>query len=1018
MWCGTYKKGVCCYHENLYKFNKIRIPYSPVIEENFSDINDVNAVVEDSKGNLWIGTNGAGLLYYDVSTETYRMYTNKDNLSSNVIVSLALGEDGRLWIGSFLGGLDCYDGKSFRHIELPDYPSPQSIYSILSVKDNVWFGTLDRGVYGLSSSTNEITHVVSGSTGNILGDNIYSMAYLGDDEVLLGTATGLKVLNTKTYYISKYVLPEGVTTSPMPVFVDSRGMIWFNNGKTLVVYEPTNGHYETFKDVKQVLSINEDEKGNIWAGTKNGLFRVLVEQTDGNSDLSFNTSAYTMDDGLPGLMFNGNSTYYTKDKELIFGTTDGLAVFNSSMIKSVEKLSKIKFTSLVVGNESIEPGQQYNGKVILDKDISEMGKISLPSDLGSFSLQVSAIKYLHPEKLQYYYKIDDLNPEWIRLESADRRISYANLPIGNHILRVKAVMDDDISQSEEAVMEIQIMPPFYLSVWSVFIYIVLILIILYFIVRSIVRIQNRKHEAHRVQMEEEHYRKLDQMKLQFMMNISHEFKTPLTMILSPIDSLMKMETDEKRIKLYKLISHNANRLLDLVNQLLDFRKIDARGDKLKLSSGDIVLFVRNATYAFSEIASQKNIKLIFSSIFHSLIMTYDSEKILKVVGNLLSNAFKFTPNGGSITVSLSTKKKDDGESDLIISVKDSGIGIAPEYQEAIFERFYQVPGVNENSGGTGIGLHICKEFVKLHDGTISVNSGLGMGSEFVVTLPICSNVEEVVVDSESENENPQLNHEHHDLPRRKNMRKVCVVDDNIEFLDFMIDALSPFYNVLTAADGEKAWALIQEELPDLVISDIMMPKIDGIDLCRNIKSTESTSEIPIILLSAKSSDQSKMEGFEVGADEYMTKPFNIDILLIRMKHLIDLKGQITNSSVNTIKLNDVEVSSDDKIIVENLVQYIESHVSDSNLSVTVLCEEMGMSKGTLYKKTSDVLGKKPLALIRAIRMRKAAQLLKNSEKRVSEVMYEVGVNDVRLFRKYFKEEFGVLPSEYLNKNKT
>ena len=514
-------------------------------------------------------------------------------------------------------------------------------------------------------------------------------------------------------------------------------------------------------------------------------------------------------------------------------------------------------------------------------------------------------------------------------------------------------------------------------------------------------------------------------KLQFFTNVSHEVRTPLTLILAPLDRLIISLRESPYASDLGLIQKNANRLLRVINQILDFRKVEGKQEKLAVREIDLVPFVGEIKSYFDSMASVRAIAYTFTSSIKQCTLWIDPDLLEKVFVNLLSNAFKFTPEGGTISVTLRLRLEKEGENKLVIEVSDSGIGIPADKQGAIFDRFYQVASPDKGNPvvGTGIGLHLCREFVRMHHGTITVKSEPGAGSTFTVTLPVIPLDNQDIISAPEGiaegdilppvEEHPEIADKDASPAERPTL---LVVDDNTDFREFMKLSLSGVYSVLTAADGEDAWKLIPEELPDMVISDVMMPITDGITLCRRIKGDIRTSHIPVILLTAKSAKDSQLVGLEAGADDYISKPFNMEMLLLKVRHLIEMKKKMQKafmqSSTMGIALTEVQASSMDEELMRKAIGYIEEQIANPELSVERLSREMGMSRVNFYKKCLSITGKTPVELIRTVRLKRAAQLLEKSQMRVNEVALECGFNDVKLFRKYFKDEFGRLPSDY------
>ncbi|MDR2920705.1 MAG: response regulator [Tannerella sp.] len=1039
IWCGTYKGGVNYYHESIFKFRTIRYP---IIHAEDASINDCNCVYEDESGNLWIGTNGNGLLYYNRSTRKYQRYMhdplNPNSISSNIIVCMERDHKGRFWIGSYMGGLDCYDGQTFTHyLPAKDNQSNYSVYSMFADDNHqLWIGTLGNGLYSFDLNTNVWTHFGTSDKFNpLLSDNVYAISSGNLNELLIGTDLGLNILDTENGQIKTFQGTQDSTgifrdKAINTVYMDSRKLLWIGSNNGLSIYDLLHDafyHLDKTNELpdNDIMSVEEDKNGIMWLGTKNGLLKIKPVYNEVESRYQFDYTPYYESEGISGRIFNRNSTFCTSKGEFVFGGTDGLTVFDPLKIKYNTNPPNVALTGLLLQNHPVLPGKEYNGNIILNQDISYTDRLLLTYDERSFSFNISALNYFLPGKTQYSFFLEGFDKTWTTLDAGNRNITYTNLPPGNYTFQVKAENNDGIWSTTPTRLEIQVAPPFWATPWAYVFYILIAMLLIYTLIKVIIRIQKRKFDKEQERIASSRLHEMDEMKLRFFTNVSHEFRTPLTLIIAPIEKLIKKETHEENKKMLHLIYENASQLLSLVNQLLDFRKIDVQRVHLLLSSGDIVLFVRNIMYSFRNLSEEKNIRFSYSTTIPSLMMKFDTDKIFKIVSNLLSNAFKFTPEGGDISVNLQLQSKDENNSELLIHIADTGIGIEPDKHELIFNRFYQVPATGnqvETTVGTGIGLHICREFVKLHNGAISVKSEPGKGSTFTVALPVTlSEIEEIIsTPDETVIDKPEPEVE---IPNDKLENTILVVDDNNKFRDFMKLSLSDNYNILTAPDGEEAWLTILESLPDIVISDVMMPVTDGIALCKRIKQDIRTSHIPVILLTARSAEENKLTGLEAGADDYIGKPFNMDVLILKIHHILELRNrmqkQFMQSANKGIRITEMHINSLDEELMKKAILFIEKEIANPELSVEWLSREMGMSRVNFYKKMMSITGKTPVELIRTIRMKHAAVLLEKSQLRVNEVAFKVGINDNKLFRKYFKEEFGVLPSDYMeSKNRT
>ena len=559
-----------------------------------------------------------------------------------------------------------------------------------------------------------------------------------------------------------------------------------------------------------------------------------------------------------------------------------------------------------------------------------------------------------------------------------------------------------------------------MSWWAYLLYAVGLVIVLFLARYRMLKREREKFHLQQIENEVAKNEEINNMKFRFFTNVSHELRTPLTLIISPLEGMLKETTDELQSTRLQLMYRNAQRLLHLVNQLLDFRKGEMSTHQLSLSEGDIISYVHSVCNSFLLMADKKHIQFSFFSGIDTFSMAFDADKVGKIVMNLLSNAFKFTPEGGRVTVMIEHVA---GTPDILeIKIADTGIGISDVDKEHIFERFYQAghKGVEETTGN-GIGLSLVRDFVTLHEGEVKVFDNIGMGSVFVIQFPVKHVETQVQLPEETgmpagDEEDKEMKEEAREEMERKNFPLLLIVDDNEDFRIFMRYSLELQYRVKLAVNGKEAWEMMQEELPDLVISDVMMPQMDGNELCRLIKQDKRTAHIPVILLTARQNTEAKLEGLQTGADDYVTKPFNMTILVLRIRKLIELSRyhRVTQGMIDPAPSEIVITSLDEKLI-EKAIKYVEDNMSRTELSVEELSRELGMSRVHLYKKLLQITGKTPIEFIRVIRLKRAAQLLRESQLHVSEVAFEVGFNNPKYFSRYFKDEFGVLPSVYQEK---
>ena len=757
----------------------------------------------------------------------------------------------------------------------------------------------------------------------------------------------------------------------------------------------------------------------MWVSTSRKVIRVTVA-SDGKGGYLFDSRAYNSEDGLQNCDFNQRSIKTLHNGIIAIGGLYGVNVFAPDHIRYNKMLPNVMFTGLSLFDEAVKVGQSYGGRVLIEKELNDVENVEFDYKQNIFSVSFASDNYNLPEKTQYMYKLEGFNNDWLTLPVGVHNVTFTNLAPGKYVLRVKAINSDGYVGIKEATLGIVVNPPFWMSWWAYLLYAAGLVVVLFLARYRMLKREREKFHLQQIENEVAKNEEINNMKFRFFTNVSHELRTPLTLIISPLEGMLKETTDELQSTRLQLMYRNAQRLLHLVNQLLDFRKGEMSTHQLSLSEGDIISYVHSVCNSFLLMADKKHIQFSFFSGIDTFSMAFDADKVGKIVMNLLSNAFKFTPEGGRVTVMI---EHVTGTPDTLeIKIADTGIGISDVDKEHIFDRFYQADhkGVEETTGN-GIGLSLVRDFVTLHEGEVKVFDNIGTGSVFVIQFPVKHVETQVQLPEETgmsvgDEEDREMKEEVREETGRKDFPLLLVVDDNEDFRIFMRYSLELQYRVKLAVNGNEAWEMMQEELPDLVISDVMMPQMDGNELCRLIKQDKRTAHIPVILLTARQNTEAKLEGLQTGADDYVTKPFNMTILVLRIRKLIELSRyhRVTQGMIDPAPSEIVITSLDEKLI-EKAIKYVEDNMSRTELSVEELSRELGMSRVHLYKKLLQITGKTPIEFIRVIRLKRAAQLLRESQLHVSEVAFEVGFNNPKYFSRYFKDEFGVLPSVYQEK---
>ena len=1042
VWLGTMKKGVNYYKKNIKQF---RIYKNLAGDSNSLSHNDVNAIIEDDKGNIWIGTDGGGLNYLDrTSQKITRLESNPgstNTLSSNIIVSLFSDHENKIWIGTYFGGLDRFDPVTGKFTVYKNKSedstsiSDDRIYGICEDnQNNLWVGTLGTGLNRLNRETGKFDRF--NARNSLVCNDFVTSLYRDKNKTLwISTSNGLTFLDKnsqsfKCLQNSPNDISSITDNDVTSCFEDSRGFFWVGTKNGLNLLDRSSNLFRQFTITNGLPSniihgIVEDKNRNLWISSKNGISRLAIKNVQNVSHFDFTITNYNITDGLQGKEFNQSSAICTSNGEIFFGGPDGLNAFYPDEIKADTIPAKLIFRDFRIFNKSIPYGQSYDNRILLEKPIFNTQEIELKYDENSFTLEFMSLNYFFPEKNNYVYKLDGFNNQWIATDGKQNSATYTNLNNGTYTFRVKELKGD--SKGNEISLKIVVLPPFWKSwiaylIYAIIIFMVLILLRQLIVVRE--RINMRiEHER----LENQHIHEIDSLKIKFFTNISHEFRTPLTLIMAPVEKLLAELKDKPQAKYLNLIEQNARRLLQMVNQLLDFRKLEVQGFHYNPSFGDIISFIDETVSSFNNLSEQKHIQLVFRTKIKELNTYFDKDKLEKIMFNLLSNAFKFTPGYGQVSVSVKTETNNkqllnnDISSHLVIKVEDSGIGIPDDKIDKIFTRFFQVDSTGQVEKGTGIGLSLVAEFIKLHDGEILVTSEIGKGSCFKILLPINSSGLTAVPVVEEDDEiihNNLVDREISEFVKPKDKPVLLIAEDNDDLRFYLKDNLLQKYQIHEASDGTEALKIITTTFIDLIISDIMMPGMDGIELCRRVKSDRTICHIPFILLTARSSEKQQLEGITSGADDYVTKPFNFQILEAKIDNVINLRRnarQVFRNKIN-IEPQDITVTSLDEQFMRKALELIEKNMAISEYSVETMSSDMGMSRTLLYKKILALTGRPPLEFIRSLRLKRAAQLLTKSQMNVSEIAFQVGFNDPKYFSKHFKNEFGVLPSKYIGKS--
>lgn len=1040
LWVGTHRGGLNLYSPNTEKFTL----YRQEQDKNSLSYNDVKAFCEDSRGNIWIGTDGGGLNLFDRKKNTFRhnKYDPYDasTLGSNEVLNIMEDSEGNLWVGTWGGGLNLLNkNKNTFTRYLVDSANKQSISSnyiqeIFEDREkNLWIATYYGGLNLFDRKTKKFSRITVSPDGKtrLLGRNIVSIDQDKAGNLWIGTDDGgLNCMHAVSRQFSHYFISEEKMPDLRVLFFDSQERLWVGqNG--LYLFNPKKDSFSLYTDKAGLSSefikgIAEDDQGIFWIATSNGITQFHPE--------TFAFKKYNTADGLQGLEFEANAYLKTKDGQLFFGGVNGFNTFYPENIRTNTFIPPVYMTDFQIFNKPIIAGEKDSP---LKSDISFTDKIKLSYKQSTFSFGFAALNYTALENNQYAYKLEGWDNDWIYAGN-ERKASYTNLSPAKYTFRVKASNNDGVWNEQGPSLSITITPPFWATWWFRALMVVTILSGVIVFYRFKRRLELRK-------LEERKREEMHQVQLQFFTNISHEFRTPLSLILGPVEKLQKEDPQSPNNHFYKVIYRNAHRLMNLINELMDFRKSEAGVLKLHVMPGSVTPFLNEIYEEFGELATQKNMKFNVKTPEENKEIWFDRQVLEKIAINLISNSFKYTADGGTITVEvleslenfkpsfsneLVLKNEYTGKEYIYLRVADNGIGISKDSIAHLFERYYKI---TESHLGSGIGLAFVKSLTLLHKGHIYVYSERNKGTEIIIGIPVSKDdydKQERWVHNHKETgarlESIHSKYEH-DLSfpdesgpvsedvSAPNTPHILIVDDNEELRNFLKESLSPQYHITEAMDGRSGLFIAKEEFPDLIISDVMMPGMDGIEFCRLIKEDIETSHIPFLMLTAKDALESRLEGVESGADFYFAKPLSIQLLTLTIRNIFNQKQKLKERYFKDhyAEAKELVHTKKDKEFLEQLISIIESHLTNPEMDIDLICMQMGMSRTRLYQKIKNITGQSTGEFIRTIRFKKAAQLMTHQDISLTEVMYSVGIQTQSYFTKAFKKEFGKTPSQFL-----
>lgn len=1028
LWIAIYQKGVMMIpaQPNSFKY----IGYKS-INKNIIGSNCITSLCRDHEGMLWIGTDNDGIYGITSDLEQKVHYAPHDSPYSVPSTVFGLYEDSErnLWFGSYTNGLGKLDKGSGRCNYLQNLTDKngnriQRVYDLAEDQDKrLWIATMGSGLFYYDLKTGRSVYDPKANAATEKYKWISCLLYSSDNRLYVGTYDGIRCIDLSTDdFKAEEILFRHIIHS---LYEDSKGNIWIGNSDGLAEWTPQTRQLKAYTTAhglpsNAVYAIKGDRQDNLWISTNAGMSRFnLKTRTFSN---------FYADDGLQGNEFSKNASFADRNGILWFGGTNGITYFNPQEITNPTKKWNVRIIDFYLHDQPIRKGMLSGGKEIIGAPVFEARDFYLSHNDNAFSIEFSTRELNNTERITYLYTINDA--PWVKLPKGINRVSFSDLPPGDYHFRIKA--EDYLLESDTDEITIHIAPAWWASGWAMLAYTLLAATAVYGIILQI----RHRYRIRQEMMQHIHAEQINEAKLQFFINISHEIRTPMSLIISPLQKLMANDTDSERQRNYRIIWRNAERILRLINQLMDIRKIDKGQMSLVFRETEMAGFINDLCETFTEQANKKQITLRFHHEgADNLKLWIDPANFDKIILNILSNAFKFTPQGGSVDIRLRT-----GEDPALpkplqqyaeIIVTDSGTGIDPKEAEHIFERFYQIRNSQNNSHvGTGIGLHLTRSLVELHHGDIRVeNNPDGQpGCSFIIRMPLgCAHLSKEEMEA---GKAPLFHAQPPALPalyedeeegngktRAKTKYKVLVVEDNEEIRRYICRELSGDYRTMESRNGKEALESIFNKAPDLVISDIMMPEMDGLALCRKIKQNVNMNHIPVILLTAKAREEDNLEGLETDADAYMTKPFRIEMLKKTAANLIRNREKLRNTyagqQAQEDKMQQIEAQSPDDKLMERVMQAVNGNLSNPDLTVEMIAAEVGISRVHLHRKLKELTNQTTRDFIRNIRLRQAAELLSKKRHSIAEVADLVGFSNPNNFSTAFKELYGVPPRVYM-----
>lgn len=1025
IWMAIFQKGVVLLPNTPYKFEYIgyRSPTRDMIGSYC-----VTALYAEDNDNLWVGTDNDGLYHLNFPKMQSKHYISSETtrIVPNTILHISQNKSKQLCLSSYFDGLSFLSKGSQRANFSSGLPSQvkKVTCSQTDFRGNVWTGTFGEGFFGINPMTKEvIAHEKAVFVDGVAKENALSNDWINcltlDNNGLLwvGTYHGLCCYDpiSKAYpHVFSGTALDGKVVNAIVLGDDNS--IWIGTTDGLFHYDPSVRKISAMSDEwdetsRLICAMIEGDDGAIWFSTHSGLHRF--------SKSDHRLAHFTKSDGLQGNEFLRGAATKAPDGKLYFGGVNGITAFYPKDIVPIQRKMSLFITTLNVNGRDVKMGVKSGKRDIINSALLTAKEVNLSHDDNSFMIKFSTINYINPDKTRLMYRLLPQKEEWLNTSFGNNLLSFNELPPGAYTLEIKLAGEASISDVYR--LKIKIYPPWYATRWAVLGWFILLIAVTWIVVAYV----HDRYRFKRNLLIREHQEQLQEAKIQYFTDISHEIRTPMTLILSPLEKLLQEKSPHSGT--YKMMYRNGQTILKLINQLLDIRKIEKEQMRMHFSEVDFVQYIEMLTVPFQYNAEAKGVTFTFTHAQETLPVWIDYDQFDKVIINVLSNAFKYTSSKGHVQIELSTAAPNAifPEGYVELQVKDNGPGIQEDLRNKIFERFYQTDNAVT---GTGIGLHLAYKLVQLHHGEILAHNLPTGGACFIIRVPLGSINRDEVKENEVINGVDEIQEtvpfvdtyeeelDSGSVNSRKRKPLIFFAEDNDEIRQYLIEALNEDYNIKAFQNGQELYDAIKQTCPDLVISDVMMPVMDGEKLCRELKNNPATSAVPVVLLTARVLNEELISGLESGADAYLVKPFNIDVLKATIKNQISNRMRLSNRTVTEQLVENeiahLEVKSADEQLMERVMKVINVYLADSEFTVELLATEVGMSRVHLHRKIKQLTNLTPSALIRSIRLRRAAELLENKELTVSDAAYATGFVNMTHFSSSFKEQFGVPPSQY------